>query len=393
MDDATQLPYELSSPVEIADRMRSLQEQGAIHRATTLVGDPAWLVVRHEQVRQLLDDDRLGRSHREPEKAARADASLMMGGPPPGVEFDTEHEYHAQMRALMQPLFTPKFMRSLRPRVEQLTTQLLDSMEAHGPSVDLHTELSVPLPLHVICELLGVPYGDREQFRVWIKDVGNMRDKARSEAGMLALFEYGIKLVTEKRQNPDDDVITRLLAHDHLADHEIAMLSMSLLFAGHESTIVQIDMGTLLLLANPEQWQKLVNDPSLIPGAVEEVLRASYRGGGTIPRYARSDIEVETSTIKAGDLLLLDVGAANHDPTVFAEPNSIDITRPSSGHMTFGYGSHYCLGAPLARIELQLVFSQLVTRFPGMRLAVPLDELTIQRETLGGGVVSLPVQW
>ncbi|MGE2835156.1 cytochrome P450 [Mycobacterium sp. SMC-4] len=393
MDALTQLPYEQGDPTTVARRMRELQERGPVHPVKTVVGDSAWIVVHHEQVRDLLDDERLGRAHRQPEVAARADASMMMGGPPPGLDFENEHEIHAQFRALLQPLFAPKHMGSLRPRVQQLTTQLLDDLERQGAPADLHSAVAVPLPLLVICELLGVPYEDRDKFRVWIKDVSSTTDRVRSEAGMLEMFDYGAKLVAEKRRNPDDDVISRLAGNAELTDEQVVMVSMSLLFAGHESTIVQIGMAVLLLLANRDQWQRLVDDPSLVPNAVEETLRASFRGGGAIPRYARTDIEVGTQKIAAGDLMLLDVGAANHDPAVFDNADRVDVTRPSSKHITFGHGSRYCLGAPLARTELQAILTNLVTRFPTMQLAVPVEELVIQRETLGGGLVTLPVQW
>jgi pentalenolactone synthase len=152
-------------------------------------------------------------------------------------------------------------------------------------------------------------------------------------------------------------------------------------------------MGALLLLTNPDQWQALQADPNLFPAAVEEILRAPSQGGGGIPRYARTDFEIDGVTVLAGDLVLLDNGAANHDDTVFADPDRFDITRNAAAHLTFGHGLRYCIGAPLARIELQAAFAQLLPRFPTMRLAVPVEELTIRRDTLTGGLTALPVEW
>jgi pentalenolactone synthase len=253
--------------------------------------------------------------------------------------------------------------------------------------------LALPLPILVICELLGVPYEDRDQFRAWTIDAANTRDRARSEHGLAALFGYGRQLVARKRKEPGDDVISRLCATDGVADDEAAGLAMALLFAGHETTVVQIGLGTLVLMTNHDQWQALVDEPGLVPKAVEEMLRAPGKGGGGIPRYARTDLAIDGVTIRAGELVLLDNGAANHDPTMFADPDRVDITRPAAAHLTFGHGARYCLGAPLARIELQTVFSQLVTRLPTLRLAVSIKKLRMRHDVLTGGLVELPVQW
>ena len=338
----------------------------------------------------MLADDRLGRSHPDPARAARLGDSVLFGGPM--GNYDTEQADNARLRALLQPHFSPRRMRVLRPRVEELTAGLLDALAEHGPPADLHQALALPLPIQVICELLGVPYADRAQFRAWSEAVGDVRDRARSEQGMGELFGYGRQLVADKRNQPGDDVITRLCA-EGLGDDEIAMLSMGLLFAGHETTVAAIGMGALCLLANPGQQQALINDPGQITSAVEEMLRAPGRGGGGIPRYARSDLQIGEVTVRAGELVLLDNRAANHDPAVFAGPDRFDVARHGPAHLSFGHGGHYCLGAPLARIELQAVFSQLPARFPTMRLAVPVEQLRVRSGTLTGGLTELPVTW
>ncbi|SFQ66559.1 pentalenolactone synthase [Amycolatopsis arida] len=386
-----QLPFEQSDPLRVAPLLRELQFRGPVHRVRTAVGDEAWLVTGHADVRRLLDDDRLGRSHPAPETAARTGESALFGGPL--GDFGTEQADHARMRSLLRPHFSPRHMKALRSRVEVLTAGLLDEMVEHGSSADLHAAVALPLPILVICELLGVPYEDRDRFRAWTADAANTRDRARSEQGLGELFGYGLRLVARKRTDPGDDVISRLCSTDGVSDAEAAGLSMALLFAGHETTVVQIGLGALLLLANPEQWQALVDRPDLVPGAVEEILRAPGRGGGGIPRYARTDLEIEGVVIRAGDLVLLDNGAANHDPAVFAEPDRLDITRSAAAHLTFGHGARYCIGAPLARIELQVVFSQLARRFPTLELAVGVEELRTRRDVLTGGVVELPVRW
>src|SRR6185312_765229 len=317
--------------------------------------------------------------------------SALFGGPL--GEYDTEHADHARMRALLQPHFAPKHMRALRQHIEALATGLLDDLAEHGPPADLHALVAVPLPILVICELLGVPYEDRGQFRRWTDDAANTRDHSRSEHGLAQLFAYGQQLVAAKRRNPQDDLISRLCAADGISDDEVAQLSMFMLFAGHETTVVQIGLTAMLLLANPPQWKALVAGPELIPNAIEETMRTARRGGLQMPRYARTDLEIDGATIKAGDLVLLELVGANHDPAVFRDPEQVDVNRSGTSHLSFGYGSRYCLGAPLARIELQTVFSQLVARFPQLRLALDVSELTVRTDELAGGLTELPVRW
>jgi cytochrome P450 len=386
-----QLPFEQASLLESAPRLRALQAQGPVHKIRTATGDQAWLVTGYEQVRRLLADPRLGRSHPDPGSAARTGESVLFGGPL--GSYQTEDADHARMRSLLQPHFTPGRMRALRPRVDALTTGLLDELDRHDRPADLVEAVAVPLPVLVICELLGVPYHDRSRFRAWTRDVADVRERARSEQGLADLFGYGRQLVARKREHPGDDVISRLCAAGGVDDDEIAMLSMSLLFAGHETTVVAIGMGALMLLTNPRQRQDLRDDPGMLPAAVEEMLRAPGKGGGGIPRYARADLQISGVRVRAGDLVLLDNGAANHDATMFPDPDRFDITRQAASHLTFGHGSRYCIGAPLARIELQAVFSQLIPRFPGMRLAVPVEQLTLNTGMLTAGLGRLPVTW
>jgi cytochrome P450 len=367
--------------------------RGTVHRVRTPAGHEAWLVTDYTHVRHLLDDDRLGRSHREPDKAARTGESALFGGPL--GNFETEEADHARTRKLLQPHFSPKHLRALAPRVEALTTELLNELAEQGPPADLHAQLALPLPIQVICELLGVPYSDRDRFRAWAEDAGNVRDRARSERGLAELFDYGRMLVERKRAQPGDDVVSRLCATDGVSDEEAATMSMFLLFAGHETTVVHIGLGVLLLLTNRDQWQALLDNPALIPNAVEELLRAATTGGGAggVPRYARTDFGIGDVSIHAGDLVLLDIASANHDPVAFTHPERIDIARKEAAHVAFGYGARYCIGAPLARAELKTVFAQLIPRFPSMHLTVDPAELPTRRDVLAGGLVKLPVSW
>jgi cytochrome P450 len=391
MTAVVQLPFEQAHPLQFAPMLRELQGKGAVHRIRTALGDPAWLVTGHAEVLRLLDDDRLGLAHPTPDTAARMHESALFGGPIPN--FSTEHADHARKRALLQPHFTPKHLQALRPRIGILTSRLLDELAVTGSPADLYAAVALALPILVICELLGVPYEDRTEFRALTADAANTRDRVRSEQGLDRLYSYSQRLVAGKRREPGDDVISRLCAIAGLSDDEVADLAMVLLWAGHETTVAQIGLGALVLLANPEQWRALTDDLALASDAVEEILRTARRRGGAIPRYARSDLEIGGVTIKAGNLVLLGITAANHDPSVFADPDRVDIARPAARHLTFGHGVRYCIGAPLARMELTAVFSQLALRFPTMRLAVGVEELTLRTDLLFGGLTELPVQW
>jgi cytochrome P450 len=246
----------------------------------------------------------------------------------------------------------------------------------------------------VICELLGVPYEDREQFRGWIHAVADVTDRAASEQALGALFQYGQELVARKHRDPGEDITSRLCRTEGVDDAEIALLTMALLFAGFETTSVHIGLGALLFLVNEDQWQAVVDDPALIPAAIDEMIRATPGpAGGDIPRYARENIEIGSVTVRAGDLVLLDNSAANHDPAVFPDPDRFEVTRRANAHLSFGHGPHYCIGAPLAKVELAAVLSGLAQRFPKIRLAVDVSELRVRGNTQTGGLIELPVTW
>lgn len=387
------LPFEQPDALAVPPLLHRLQAERPITRVRTPTGDEAWYVARYSELKQLLGDSRLGRSHPDPEHAPRISDSVLFGGP--AENYETEDADHARMRALLTPYFSARRMEALRPRVEALVDELLEALAAVTPPVDLHEALSFPLPVLVICELLGVPYEDRAQFRAWSQGMADLHDRQRADAALGSLIGYMGDLVTRKRAHPGDDVISGLCAAEDgtIADDHVAFLAAVLLFAGHETTVVRIDLGTLLLLANPDQRVALLHDRSLLTSAVEEILRASTTGGGGLPRYPRADIEIGGVTLGAGEAVLLDLGAANHDERAFDDPGRFDVARQPNSHLTFGYGPRFCIGAPLARIELQAVFGRLVSRFPIMRLAVPIEQLRIRADLLTGGLAELPVTW
>ncbi|MCX4903462.1 cytochrome P450 [Streptomyces sp. NBC_00878] len=390
MSTPAQLPLEQTNVLQLAPGLRTLQSQGAVHRVRTAEGDEAWLVTGHAWVRQLLDDDRLGRSHPDPEAAAKDSGSALLAGLL--GDFATDH---ARLRALLEPHFSPERLLALRPYVEKLTGQLLDQLAGQKPPVDLRQALALSLPIQVMCEWLGVPQEDKDRFGSWTQDAANVGDPVRSKQGLGELFGYCRQLVADKRQNPGDDVISRICATEGINDNEVLGLTALLLFGGYETTVARIGTCVLLLLANPEQWQALLHDPSLIPGAVEETLRMSMPNphNGGMPRYALTDFEIDGVTIRTGDFVLLNIIAANHDETAFTDPGRVDVTRDTTDSLMFGHGAHYCVGATLARMQLQVVLAQLVARFPTMRLAVGVEELRLRHNTLIGGLIQLPVTW
>ena len=380
-----------------------------VRRVTSPAGDPAWFVSEYETIKRLLTDPRLGRSHPDPKHASRYSEAMIFGQPM--AASPNEQAEHTAMRKLLSPSFSARRLALLRPRVQALVDGLLDEMAQKSPPVDAHEAISFPLPALVICELLGVPVEDREDFRRWSDDAADMTDGARSRAGWKALWQYMRALIEHKRQQPAEDVLSDMVtasAKDAqqasdvktaTAD-QVVPLAAGLLFAGHETTVAAIDKGIVLLLANPTQREALQHDPALVSQVLEEILRLPLpvpvpdtgRASG-LPRYANADIVLDDVTIHAGELVLLDLQGANLDPRRFPAPDTFDLARAANAHMTFGHGPHYCIGAPLARIELQAVFGTLFQRFPTLRLAMPAEQLRPRSHLLTGGLTALPVTW
>lgn len=398
MTELPTLPFAKPDLLSLAPKLLELQAEAPIARVRTAMGDEAWLVTRYDDVKTLFNDPRLGRSHPKPDEAARTSASALLGSAAKG--FDTEDADHARMRSRLVPRFSARRMRLLQPRVEEMVDDLLGRLLAGDKPADLHESLAFPLPVLVICELLGVPFADREYFRGLSSGMADMLDHEKSVAAMAEMHNYVKELVRHKRSEPGNDVLTELteIEDGGLSDDEIAGLGAVVLFAGHETTVTRIDLGTLLFLASPGQIDLLRNDKSLVPGAVEEILRLTIGSGGGggqgLPRYARTDIEFGGVTIRRGEAVLLSVGAANNDRTAFPDPARFDIHREGPNpHVSFGHGARYCIGAALARIELTAVFERLFDRIPTLTLAVPMSELKVRAHLLTGGLAGLPVTW
>ncbi|WP_329201494.1 cytochrome P450 [Streptomyces sp. NBC_01435] len=357
-------------------------------------GGDAWLVTRHADVKAVLADPRFSRAAAVGEDIPRTVAT----GLPSTSMLSMDPPEHSRLRRRVANAFTVRRVEALRPRVQQIVNGLLDTMIAAGGPADLTRTLTWPLPITVICELLGVPVADRDRFNVWVDGLLMLSDPAQSTQAREHLNDYLAGLIAIRRVTPTDDLLGEL-AHvddeeDRLLDEELVSLGVSLLSAGQEATANQLGNFVYTLLTRPDLWQKLVADPALVPDAVEELSRIipiSASAGFT--RIALEDVELSGQTIRAGDAVVAELGIANRDPAVFDHPEEIDFHRGSVPHVTFGHGVHHCLGAQLARMELRVVLETLLRRLPGLRLAVPVDQISWRTNRLIRGVEALPVSW
>ena len=365
-----------------------------MRRITLWDGTPAWLVTRHADVRAVLRDNRFSSATHHDGFPWINDGlkAQSAGKPEPFIRLDGPE--HARLRNSVLADFTPRRAEALRPRVQEVVDDCLDRMIQHGPPADLLAELALPLPSLIICDMLGVDYGDREFFR----NRSALLTQTDGESGQLQraldeLLGYLGRLAERKRRTPDGSIVSRLAADDRLSDAEVAVTSMFLLIAGHETTASQITMSTLALLRHPEQLAALRTRPAPIDNAVEELLRYASIVHSGAPRVATEDVTVGGQLIGAGEGVLCVLDSANHDEHAFAAPEQLDITRQGRSHVAFGFGVHQCLGQSLARVELQIALESLLRRLPGLCLNVAFDELRFKEDGAVYGVDELPVAW
>jgi cytochrome P450 len=396
--NALALPFDRPSVLQVAPLFRELQSSHPIVAVRTPAGDQAWLVTRYADVRELLDSPKLGRGHPDPEHAPRFSEAEVFGVANRG-DSKTEAADHARRRKVMGPWFTPRRIERLRPGIQAMVDELLDELAGRGPAADFREAFSYPLPAQAICLLLGVPWADRHAFRQWSDGAVDLTDRAKAMAAFEKIRAYMRGLIETKRAEPGDDVISDLVRESdkkegRLSEDEVAYVAGGLLYAGHETTTSLIDFGTLLLLTHPEERDLLIREPRLASGAVEEILRAAAPSPyGVLPRYAHETVEIAGEVIDAGDMVLLAIETANLDQRVFSRPGMFDIRRRDNPHIAFGHGPRFCLGASLARVELQATFGTLFRRFPDLRLAVPVEQLSIRDQAVSGGLTELPVSW
>ena len=375
-----------------------LRAEGAVHRALLPSSLPVWVVGRYEEARAALADPRLSKDAdqlseimraRLAEAGALAEVSGVFA---PHMLF-SDPPRHTRLRRLLARDFTPRRVEQLRPRVERITDDLLDALPTDQP-VDLLDEFAFPLPFTVIAELLGVPEADRPVFRGWVTQLMN-EDPETSVAASQQMAGYFTALIADKRAYPEDDLVSALTVPDddgdQLTEAELLGTVFLLLVAGHETTTNLIGNGARALLADPDRWRALAGQPDLLPRAVEELLRYDSPIRMATHRFTAEPVVIGDTPIPAGELVLISLGSANHDDRRFDRAGELDLHRQPGAHLTFGHGIHYCLGAPLARMEGEIAFGRLARRFPDARLAVDPTDLHRRASSIVNGFEALPV--
>ncbi|MEO3874356.1 cytochrome P450 [Nonomuraea sp. B12E4] len=397
MSESTTMPLHMRRVgFDPAPELAAARDEERVKRVTTAHGDPAWLVTRYADVREVLGDAerfqvapqgiaRLpGTPKMTEEQLAKARAGNLLGLDPPE---------HTRLRKMLAAEFTLRRMRRLEPRVERIVEDHLDAMEAAGSPADLVPSFALPVPSLVICELLGVPYEDRDGFQLRTNRMLDMT--VPGEERLKAQFEqraYMEELVARIQADPGEELLG-MLVREHggdLTTDELVGIGGLLLFAGHETTSNMLSLGTLALLRHPGQLELLRNEPERVDAAVEELLRwLSIVNSGTT-KITTAEVEIGGQVIEAGELVICTLPAANRDPGFMADADTLDLERGAPGHVAFGHGVHHCLGAPLARMELRIAFPALLRRFPGLRVS---GEPRFRSFSVLYGLSSLEVAW
>ncbi|GAA3646218.1 cytochrome P450 [Nonomuraea antimicrobica] len=376
-------------PFDPPSELAALRAEQPLRRLVFPDGHVGWLALSHTLVRAILADSRFS-SRYELLHYPLADVGRIPPAPL-GDLTGIDAPEHTRYRKLLTGKFTVRRMNLLAERTQAVTMEHLDAMEAKGPGADLVQAFAWPVPAVMICELLGVPYAERERFQTMAATVGAGSTAEEQFAAYDELTDYIRELVALKRAHPTDDLLSDL-AGTELSDEELAGIGGFLLGAGLDTTANMIALGTFTLLRHPAQLALLRADPGLAAKAVEELMRylaIAHTGA----RAALEDVEVDGQVIRAGETVALSIQAANRDPRRFPDPDVLDLRREATGHLGFGHGIHQCLGQQLARVELRAALPALVTRFPALRLAVAPEEVPARDGTDIHGVHRLPVTW
>jgi cytochrome P450 len=393
--DSSPVKFTPARPGQPAPEIRTISGDRPVFRAVLPDGRIVWLVTGYESVHKMVIDQRFSRA-----------LAVAPGQAQPGFEMAAADSIngmdppeHTRLRKLVASAFTSRRVEALRPRVTSIVNELIDGMLGRPQPADLVAGFSLPLPTQVICEMLGVPGEDLEQFHAWSDTVlGDwQRDSDEIMAALVELYGYFGALIELKRARPADDLMSALISarddSDRLSEQELTVMCCTLLIGGHETTANQINLSLLLLFDHPGEVAKLRADPGLIPGAVEELLRCVRLGGLPPARVTREDVQIGGVVIPAGEQVMPLYATANRDPSAFTDPDRFDVTRGGGTHLAFGAGIHHCLGAQLARVELQEAFRGLIGRLPGLRFAVPASELEFKPGMAIYSLRELPVLW
>ncbi|MGP8304404.1 cytochrome P450 family protein [Streptomyces inhibens] len=372
-----------------------LRAQGPVHHVRIPSGQELWLVVGHDAVRAALTDPRLNKDWLSAGLQSEAgDESALFTN-----MLDADPPHHTRLRKLVAKEFTSRRVEALRPRVQQITDELLDAMlAAPDGRADLVEGLAFPLPMTVICELIGVPSMDREAFRAWSNELVAPTGQEAVREATVAMSDYLVGLIEAKRKAPGDGLLSALIRTsdedgDQLSREELVGTAFLLLVAGHETTVSLLSNGVRALLEHPAQLAALRADPSLLDNAVEEMLRYDGPVETATWRFTSEPVDIGGTLIPAGESVLVSLASASRDPERFTAADDFDITRDARGHAAFGHGIHFCLGAPLARLEGRIAIRSLLERCPDLALDAEADALTWRTGMLIRGTEQLPVRW
>ena len=362
---------------------------------------PVWIISRYDDVLAAVKDERFAKDKRNamtPEQLGKQPYTPAAFKALERTMLDLDAPDHTRLRGLVHKAFTPKLVEQMRTRVDRISNNLLDAIERKGEA-NLIKDYALPIPLTIIAEILGIPKEDSHKFHGWATKMLAIQSPISAllaTPSLLIFMRYLRKLFKERRAEPQDDLITALVqaeeAGDQLSEDELLAMVFILLIAGHETTVNLIGTGTLELLRHPDQLERLRENPALLKPAVEELLRFVTPVETATERYAREDIMIASVTIPKGEMIFAALASANRDEHVFVDPDTLDITREPNRHLSFGQGAHYCVGAPLARLEGSIAIHNLIERFPNLRLGTSSEQLVWRKGMTLRGLEALPVR-
>lgn len=394
------MPRAAGCPFAPAPEVREIATAGPISRVRTWEDKEYWLVTGFDEARELFPNPDVHLDNLHPEFPHTNPSMKGLAALSPRTMFNSEGAEHARFRRMLAKPFTPKRLETMRPLIQQHVDDRIDAMLAGGNSADLVKSLALPVPSGVICELLGVPYEDHAFFQHHT-EVGFDSNTSQEEAmqNTLQLLDYLNKLIEIKTENPAEDMISDMAEHVRAGDlqpWEASLQAVGFLAAGHETTANMIGLSVIALLEQPEQLALIrdTDDPKLLINAIDELVRYMSIPHIGLRRVAVADIEIAGETIRAGDGIIFDLGAANWNPEVFPDPERIDVTRENAAqNLSFGAGRHNCIGIQLARIELAITLQTLFRRIPGLRVTGSYEEIDFKEEAMVYGIHRLPVEW
>lgn len=396
MSDTDEFPLVqfLRDGMDPVAELARIRAESAVYPLKVPGGQTVWLVTRYEDVRSVLGDaERFSNAFANVTAAAEGKHNTQED--PGGLGF-SDPPQHTRLRKMLTPEFTVRRLRRLEPRIEEIVAERLDAMEQAGPPIDLVESFALPIPSLVVCELLGVPYSERAEFLKMSTDRFDF--SAGPEASLQAISDslaYLTELVQKERRHPGDGLLGMLIKRhgDDISDRELAGLADGMLTGGHDTSTSMLALGTLWLLRNPEHIPLVRDNEEYTVKLIEELLRYFTVVQVAFPRFAREDLVLAGQPIAKGEMVLCSLIGANRDPALGPDIDRVDPNRETPPHVAFGHGIHHCVGAPLARLELKIAFPALLRRFPGLRLAVPPEEVAFREISIVYGLKSLPVTW